>query len=109
MTDRLMSTPAAPLEEKGETKEMMFPLAFATLFYKGVGLFADLQRSALDLCAHQTADAAYGSGECLLQTIKLIDMAEQGFGRLIEMQKGMMDFMVKQSASGVDGFTQGRL
>jgi len=35
-----------------------------------------------------------------------VDVAGQGLGRLIEMQKGMVDLMVRQSAAGVDGLKQ---
>ena len=57
MTEYSKSTPDASPEEKTENPEMMFPIAVATLFHKGIEMLADLQKSTLDMCAHHTTDA----------------------------------------------------
>jgi hypothetical protein len=111
MTEYPKSTGEAPQEEKAEAQEMLFPIAFATLYYKGIEMLADFQKSTLDMYGRQTADAIksfkqtfpaapFGPG------MVFVDVASQGLGRIIDMQKGMVDLMVRQSAVGIEGLKQ---
>jgi hypothetical protein len=110
MTEYSKSTPDAAPEEKGENPETMLPLAVAVFFHKGVEMLADLEKSTRDMYAHQATDAMNTLRQLFPAVpapgMFYVDVAGQGFGRLIEMQKGMVDLMVRQSAAGVDGLKQ---
>lgn len=110
MTDYPMSTPDNPAEEKGDNPEMMFPIAVATLFHKGVEMLADLQKSTLDMCVQQATETISTFKQVFpaipAPGLFFMDVAGQGIGRLVEMQKGMVDLMVRQSSAGVDGLKQ---
>jgi hypothetical protein len=109
------ASPESQGPENAETPQFFFPMAFATMFHKGFERVADLQKTALDLYAHQAEDAV-NTWKKAFQTVapsapsapvaSIADMAGQSVCRLAEMQKGVVDLMVKQSAAGVEAFKQ---
>jgi hypothetical protein len=109
------STKDAPADpqhiENAETPQFSFPMEFATMLHKGFERFADIQKSALDMYARQAEDAgnfwkqAFPAAPAATGTF-IGDAAAQNVGRLIEVQKGVVDMMVKQSSAGVEALKE---
>jgi hypothetical protein len=110
MTDSSEVRTSAPAgvkaSENTENPELTAAVAFTGLFRKGFERFAEFQKYVLDLYADQAADmisawkrfvpAVPVSGETFLY-----DLARQGIGYFVEVQKGMVDLVVRQSMIGI--------
>jgi hypothetical protein len=105
--EKKMSAPVETgISENTETPEDMAAAAFTILFKKVFERAADFHKYVLDLYAGHTSDmisawkrllpSAPVPGEALF-----CDFARQGIGHFVEMQKGVVDLVVRQSMIGI--------
>jgi len=91
-----------------ETPQFSLPAAFAALFYKGLESCADLQKSTLDMYIRHADDTvkAWKQAASLTPGTLMADVAVQSADRFLEIQKSVVDLMVRQSVAGVDAVKQ---
>ena len=92
--------------ETTENPETAATVAFTGLFWQGFERIAEFQKCALDLCADQTS-AVISAWEQFVPAAPMLgktffyDVARQGIGYFVELQKGIVDLAVRQSMIGI--------
>src|SRR5450432_4239497 len=98
--------PEAPARETPTASETAPYAAFAGFFHKGVERLAELQKNSIDVGTHQAMDAIGVWKQAMgLPTpspaMSLLELASQSIDKTAQAQKGMIDLIVKQSATAV--------
>jgi len=93
------STPKAAEKVEAES----FPTGFATLFSNGLERAVEVSKKTLDLAAQHNAEVLENCKKAIKLTpstpgAMFFDLAGQAFESYVEMQKGMMDLLLEQSA-----------
>ena len=94
--------------DRPEDWEITPAAAFATLFHKGMVRFAEVQKSAFDMFAGQSADLhnAWKHTHKLpaaTPAMFFMDWAAEGVEKLVDAQKSLLDLAVGQSTLAVNG------
>lgn len=105
MTNNPKSTPEAPPENP--MADAMTYTAFTALMHRGVEKLAETQKLSLDMASKHTTDAIDVCRKAFKMPAEmpgmfLLDLASQGFEKMAQAQKGLIDLMVQQSAQAVE-------